>query len=152
MNVLLIEDNDDHASSIREDLQFAYEGSVQIKTAPLLRDGLNMLEEWLDAEILLGDLNLPDSSCTDTTDKLVELNISQPVVVLTSLADLKIAKRLLKKGIQDYVTKDNLSPELLFKACEYALERKKAQRTLDAEVQEKKFFLPSTFARFSQCN
>ena len=64
-------------------------------------------------------------------------------VILTSINSIQIAKTLLSKGIQDYISKDDISPQLLFRTCRYAIDRWKHQREIETYNKDMKAFCSS---------
>ncbi len=129
MQVLLIEDNPDHAELVMDTIQNAYSGSAEIDWHTELFPALALLSDTSLSEhhfdICLCDLQLPDSGIDETTTKLQHLDSYVPIVVLTSLDDEGKAKTLLQKGVQDYLSKEDLQPSHLYRTCTYAIERKR---------------------------
>ena len=69
MNILLIEDNPDHADIIMDVLQEAYQGQAHIDWHTHLYTGLEKFSEYR-YDVCLCDLTLPDSDFDSTVDKL----------------------------------------------------------------------------------
>ncbi|MBT8063252.1 MAG: diguanylate cyclase [Gammaproteobacteria bacterium] len=130
MQILLIEDNPDHAFLIQDMLQDQFSDDHELFTATTLQDGLEQLGSR-DFDICLCDLSLPDSTFNETSRRLRHYNTRTPIVVLTALDDMAIEKKLLQIGIQDYLPKDDLSPRLLHRSCLHAVERKKLHRKIE---------------------
>ena len=74
-------------------------------------------------DVALIDLQLTDSWGLGTLDKLRQLAPHMPLIVLTGASPDRLALQALRCGAQDYISKDDLSPQLLFKAILYARER-----------------------------
>lgn len=142
MNILLIEDNPDHADIIMEVLQEAYKGQARIDWHTHFHTGLEKLSEFR-YDICLCDLTLPDSRFDETTEKLRTIRTATPIVVLTSLEDEKIAADLINQGVQDYFSKDELDPKLLYRICSYAIERKKYTALLEKKTIDQDLFCQS---------
>jgi light-regulated signal transduction histidine kinase (bacteriophytochrome) len=143
MNALLIEDNPDHAALIREYLQQGYQGTAKIDTCETIKEASAKLRGDHKYTVMFADLNLPDSDIKKTMHWLSQLNVTIPIIVLTSRSDLDYAKGIIRHGIQDYLTKDLLNAELLFKTTEYAIERKLFDSKLRSEIDERKSFCNS---------
>ncbi len=124
MNVLLIEDNPDHADLIQHTLTKVYKNDVDLDCEDRLKSGLERLQKR-DYDLLLCDLKLPDSDIDSTVTSLQNIHTYTPIVVLTSLDDESLAQKLINTGIQDYLPKEDLSPNLLFRVCSHSIERKK---------------------------
>ncbi len=140
MYALLIEDDPDHATLIREYLQQGYQGTAQIDTCETIKEASVNLQGNPEYNVIYSDLNLSDSDIKKTTNWLLHLNVTIPIIVLTSQDDLDHAKEIIRQGIQDYLTKDRLSAELIYKTTEYAIERKLFDNKLRSEIEERKSF------------
>jgi len=142
LNILIIEDNSDHLDVITDALESITEVDVNIIAASSLSEGNRLiLSERYDA--CLCDLNLPDSPLEQTVEWLATHSFPVPIVILTSINSIQIAKTLLSKGIQDYISKDDISPQLLFRTCRYAIDRWKHQREIETYNKDMKAFCSS---------
>jgi len=74
-------------------------------------------------DIVLLDLSLPDSKRFESIENLYLTFPETPIIVLTGYEDQKFAVETLKKGVQDYLLKDEITPLLLLKAINYGIER-----------------------------
>lgn len=81
-------------------------------------------------DVLLVDLNLPDSQGLPTVDAFVALRPELPVVVVSRFAggDLAVAAESLRRGAQDFLAKDELPETDLARIALFACERKRAER------------------------
>ncbi|GBD41085.1 Swarming motility regulation protein RssB [bacterium HR39] len=81
-------------------------------------------------DVLLVDLNLPDSQGLPTVDAFVALRPELPVVVVSRFAggDLAVAAESLRRGAQDFLAKDELAETDLARITRFACERKRAER------------------------
>jgi len=140
MHVLLIEDNPDHAVLITE--LFSQIVDVDLHHESRFQAGMSLLSK-VQFDILLCDLNLPDSPIESTVDALKGLQTETPIVILTALNSYDLANKLLHDGIQDYIPKDELSPTLLHRVCNHAIGRKKHQIALERRNQELQTFCES---------
>ena len=104
-------------------------------TAETLAEGLDALKrESLDLVLL--DLNLPDSHGLGTVDTICAAHAHLPVVVLTGLADEQVGIEAIKRGASDYVVKGDGVKDILYRAICYSLERKQIEQQLrDSEAQ-----------------
>lgn len=139
MNILLLEDNPDHLQLILEMLEESFGGESKIKCCHLLSDAVAYLESHV-VDVFLCDLQLPDSTISETVNRLKELDDAPPIIVLSSLDDGKLAQQLVKDGVQDYLPKSELSPSQLSRACSYAVERKNLNRALHDKNEDYRAF------------
>ena len=79
-------------------------------------------------DVILSDLNLPDSEELGTVIQLHAEAPSLPIVVLTSIDDEQSAVHALELGAQDYLIKGDVSSKLLLKTLLYAIERNRAEQ------------------------
>ena len=148
MKILLLEDNEDHAELVKDLLQSAFSQSLAVDWETSLRQGQKCLAEN-DYDILLCDLNLPDSDFENTIKWLGGLVINAPVVVLTALNDTELGANLVHKGIQDFIVKgQNLDPFLMQRVCTYAIERKQLQLEAEKKNHELDIFCRSLSHNF----
>ncbi|BCD96364.1 sensor histidine kinase [Marinagarivorans cellulosilyticus] len=148
MRILLIEDNDDHAEIIVDLLESTYKSQATIKRAALFNPGLELLNS--DAfDLCLCDLKLPDSPLENTIKTLSSTEFDTPIIVLTSINNDAIAIDLIKAGIQDFIAKDRLDSEYLFKQCQFSIERKATQNALRDKTTDYEAFCHSLSHDFS---
>jgi diguanylate cyclase (GGDEF)-like protein len=83
----------------------------------------NLVKERFDVIIL--DLNLPDSTGLDTLVTIRRQAHNTPIVVLTGVSDEMVALEAIKSGAQDYISKDELDAKSLKRTVFYAIERHK---------------------------
>jgi len=86
-------------------------------------------------------LGLPDSSPDDTFSAVRDSAPAVPIVVLTGQDDEGTAIRTISEGAQDYLTKHELSNNILLRSIRYSLERHVAsQRRLTERITELQIF------------
>lgn len=139
MRFLLIEDDPDHAYFTTDAIHEGYDKKVTVDWETKIQAGLDRLQQH-HYDIVLCDLNLPDSDIEATIDRLRSLEIATPIIVLTSLNDQETAKSLICQGIQDYLPKEDLSGDLLRRVCTYAIERKKQTVLLQNKNRDQALF------------
>ncbi len=129
--VLLIEDDDGDAFLVEELLNEAGTG-VALHRARLLADAGKLLP---DAACVLLDLGLPDSQGLDGLRLLLQQAPQAAVVVLTGVSDEYLGAEAVRAGAQDYLTKGDVTGQMLHRVIRYAMERRRwdeAQRLLHA--------------------
>lgn len=138
LRVLLIEDNPGDARLFEEMLRETAElprrtdaggssASLDIHHEQRLSDGLNVLRD-VGADVVLLDLNLPDSTGLETLASVVDETEMLPIIVLTGLDDRDIGIQAIEQGAQDYLVKDNVTSDLLVRSIHHALERNRQDR------------------------
>lgn len=142
IKALLIEDNPGDARLIKELLSEA--GTVfDLSHAGRLDEGL-MLLAVKPFDVLLLDLNLPDSNGLETVRKVRSQTSSIPIVILTGLDDESTGVSAIHEGAQDYLVKGQIDARLIARAVRYAIERKKTEEAL--RESEDKFYSISALA------
>jgi PAS domain S-box-containing protein len=137
INVLIIDDNDLDAKMVelylRKSKSTTERFNLTHKTS--LKDGFIEIEKS-NYDILLLDLNLPDSSGLDTLKSAKEkTNIT--LVVLTGEEDERTGIQALKQGAHDYLNKGKFDSPMLIRTLVYAQERK---RLIDELQDQRKQF------------
>jgi diguanylate cyclase (GGDEF)-like protein/PAS domain S-box-containing protein len=134
VSILLIEDNPGDARQVQEILKDVPGFSFKFDRCDRLSRGLEHIEAG-DINIVLLDLNLPDSFGYETFQKLHSSFPEIPVVLLTGLEDEELGLRAVRDGAQDYLAKGNLDGSTLARAIRYALERKQSAIALHKSEQ-----------------
>jgi DNA-binding NarL/FixJ family response regulator len=124
--ILLVEDDHGDAVLVRACLEQAGITSAAVSWARTLAAGCDALAD--EPTCVLLDLGLPDASGLSALLAVVEESPDTPVIVLTGRHDPS-GVDALAIGAQDYLVKDDITPDLLVRSIRYAVERKRAQRT-----------------------
>ncbi len=121
IHVLLVEDSPTDADLFHK--MFLRSG----KRGDLIQ--VERLSQAIDAcnqqtfNVVLLDLNLPDSERLDTLAEFRAAVPDIPVVVLTIMDDEQLALDAMTRGAQDYLVKDQITIQLLVRSLRYAIER-----------------------------
>lgn len=129
INVLLIEDDPVDFDLLQETLAEVKNCSFNINHCVRLSSGLEQLDDS-EQDIVILDLNLPDSSGLETLDKIHMHTPKVPIVVLTGTNDESTAIKAVQTGAQDYIVKGMFDGESLARSIRYALERNRIEETL----------------------
>lgn len=124
LNILLIEDNPSDRRIIEEYLKKSEKLNYNLESCIKLREGLNLIE-IKKFDVLLLDLSLPDSDKENTLKNLKEISKKTPIIVLTGFNNNNFALEALKKGAEDYISKNDLNSPTITRAILYAIERHK---------------------------
>ncbi|MBF0426704.1 MAG: response regulator [Magnetococcales bacterium] len=129
-SLLLVEDEPDQAALIREYLDLDAGSPFAVDHVDRLELALERVG-GLHPQVVLLDLNLPDSSGLDTLIRFRDLAPEVPVVVMTGISDQDMAVSALRHGAQDYLLKNQVaSGDLLSRVLRFAVERHAIQHDL----------------------
>jgi len=140
IHALLIEDNADHIFLLKQIVSEVSADSIDIVHTSRLAAGIKMLNET-KIDVVLLDLNLPDSSGLNTLLSVVNANSAVPVIVITGMNDKELGVKAMQNGAQDFLTKGNIDGELIRRSIRYSIERKSTEA-----------LLKHTIARLSKMN
>ncbi|MFO1532947.1 MAG: ATP-binding protein [Thermoplasmatota archaeon] len=124
LRVLLLEDDEEDAMLAREALTGGIAGRFTVRHAATLRDALLALADAPD--VVLTDLNLPDSSGFATVQRLRAASAA-PIVVFTGIEDDELAMEAFRAGAQDYLVKGQYDASLVARSIRYAVERRRTE-------------------------
>ncbi|MDB5306441.1 MAG: response regulator receiver protein [Gemmataceae bacterium] len=126
LTVLLVEDNRIEARQAQRWLADAKEGAYEVECVDRLRFALERLDRG-GIDIVLLDLNLPDSQGLETFLTLHSQAPQVPIVVLTGEDDDTLGAAAVEKGAQDYLVKRQVDGTKLARVLRYALVRQRSQ-------------------------
>ena len=143
LTVLVVEDNRPDAVLIRRNLQVQTEPTFEVKIAGRLEQGLAQVDqEGLDVVLL--DLDLPDSHGVETLERMLARAPHLPVLVLTGMDDEQLGVAALKAGAQDYLIKGQADSDVLVRAIRYAIQRHALRRELATSHAQQQAILEQT--------
>ncbi len=136
ITVFLLEDNSDDFVIIRNMFVELQSDALRpvgysLKRAATLKEALGYLDGGQACDVILYDLNLPDSRGQETITRMSAYAATKPSIVLTGLKDDTLALESLKHGGQDYLVKSDINPMLLHRSIGYAIERFKIIKERD---------------------
>lgn len=138
-NVVVLEDNEDDILIFKELLSHldaqSFPGTPQCVYIDSLEAGLQYIDTH-PVDLILLDLFLPDSNGLNTLATLKERVPGIPVIILTALDDRSADIEAVQMGAQEYLVKNDISPGLLIKAIQYALQRHQLHLQLENETSE----------------
>ncbi len=129
--ILLIQEDQTEAGSIRDALANSTDSFFQVEWVRRCIDGLERLRaeskrrapDTGRIDAVLVDLFLADSRGIETFDKIFELVPQLPILVLIAAKEESIAKVAVQRGAQDYLLKNRIDAYLLPKALRNMIER-----------------------------
>ena len=132
VEILLVEDNPGDARLIREMLKESATVRFELTHKERLGEALTCLTE-LPFDVLLLDIDLPDSQGLETVLQTISAVPRMPIIVLTGLDDDTLGMQAVEKGAQDYLVKGQINEHLLVRAILYASERHRLGEKLNRE-------------------
>ncbi len=130
LRVLLVEDNPGDAELVRKCLADPRSVPFDLAMADTLEEGLEAYGRRAPDVVLL-DLNLPDSDGLETVRVFRARVPAAPIVVFTGTDDLETALEALRSGADDYLGKSDLHADVLRRSLRYAVERRKMVRSVE---------------------
>ena len=109
---MLIEDNPGDAYLIEEHLEEFANFSYELKIVETLDEALRVLNKK-HFDVILLDLELPDSYGINTFLSVHNKNPLIPIIILTGLSDRTIESYAIKKGAYDFLVKGQTEGRLL---------------------------------------
>jgi len=121
-NVLLIDAQPDDELTIEQELALIRGQPFRLELARDMSTGLQRLRQG-GIDVILLDLNLPDSLGLTTFLRLQPKAGDVPIIVLVSQSDDDLGIEAVERGALDYLIKQHIVSTLLGKALRYATER-----------------------------
>lgn len=152
LKILVVEDNSVDCTMLTRSLKKTLTSPPDCCIVERLAAAINLLEESV-FDLVVTDLNLPDSSGLETFSKLKSAAQQTPIVVLSGVEDVELAIHAMRLGAQDYLVKGG-RPEVLGRILRFAVERsrrvtaerslKKAEEELDLAREIQQTLYPKT--------
>jgi len=135
--ILVVEDNPGDFTLIQDYLEERFV-SPKITWVKNFKDTKKFLSDTeCKSDLVLLDLTLPDKSGAALINEITPLCYDMPLVILTGFSDIPFGIKSLSLGVSDYLIKDELNSDSLYKSILYNIERKKTQ--IQLEVSEKRY-------------
>jgi len=132
LTIMVVEDSPTDRLLLRNHLTNIYnDSSTEIVFASSLTAARDVLETS-SAQVILTDLNLPDSRGLETLTAIRAIQPDAAIIVLTGGGFDSAGRDATRAGADDYLVKDDISTRSLHRAVEHAQER----RHLQAQLQE----------------
>jgi diguanylate cyclase (GGDEF)-like protein len=129
MRVLLVEDDHDDATFLKACLRRQDSKSVNLVRVERMAEAIDRLQDE-SFDIVLLDLNLPDSNGQDSVHRIQTTDPSVAIVVLSGNSDEEFAIQVLNRGVQDYLVKWEGDGRTILRSIRYAVVRKRAEERL----------------------
>jgi len=129
IRILLIEDDPADADLVRETFSRHPDRRFHLECVDRLSLGLAYLASS-PVDLVLLDLNLPDSPGLGTFERLHQRAPLVPIIILTGIQDEALAASTIQQGAQDYLVKGQVECNALVRSVSNAIERARLQAVL----------------------
>ncbi len=134
LKILVVEDNAIDRRIIETMLHESSNPVALLKSTETLTGAFQLLEQY-SFDVVILDLNLPDSEGKDTLSSLSSKYPQVTIVINTGAYEDELGLHTLSYGAQDFLVKGKYTAYVLHKALYYALERKRLECELTAAYQ-----------------
>ena len=129
--VCLVEDQPHDLFTLQQQVARLSDTAPEIVSFSTLEEALSWGQNH-KPQLLICDLNLPDSSGLTTLRKLRAALPTTPIVVLSGMGDEELGNQAIAEGAQDYLVKGSFNLEVLGRTVRYAMSRMKSIQELEA--------------------
>lgn len=131
IDILLVENDDRDSAAIEAHLGEEGRDWFTLRRATRLSDALRRLSEETFDVVLL-DLNLPDSRGVSTVSQVREMALMTPIVALSDTNDEVLENQTIQNGAQEYLIKGKAGQtgDTIVRTIRYAIELKKMEERL----------------------
>jgi len=138
ISLLLVEDDDLAAERLLEMLNRPEGTRFEISRVPCIEDALVRLQSD-SYDVMLIDLSIHEGYGLDSLLRARAATLSVPIVILTYQRDEEVAMKAARAGAQDYLTKGEVTPDLISRTLLHAIERHRMLRELNEAKQRQRF-------------
>ncbi len=130
LKVLLIEDNPGDAFLMKFYLGESTSPIFHVSHSEDVKGGLELLSKE-KFDIILSDMNLPDSFGVETIKSILTNYPGNLVIVLTGLTDEQVGLETVRYGAQDFLVKGKFDGKVLISSVMFSFERFKLNKQID---------------------
>lgn len=131
ITVLLIDPEISFASIVQFQLERYQSRKFSLVWKERTEDALSEIRKNEKIDIILANIELPESIGLEFYLQLTRLGIEIPFIFLSSSSNLRNAISAMKIGVEDYILKDDLAESLLPKTIINAYERSVRKRQIE---------------------
>jgi len=127
LKILIVEDDIIDRKQLQRLLSKSSLNVSEVKSADYLSAALELVDEN-DFDLVLLDLNLPDSNRMETLLTLKEKHPDVAIIVCTGEGGDRLGLKAVGNGAQDYLVKGEFNSNTLSMAIQHSIERKKIEK------------------------
>lgn len=131
VRILAVEDSEGDLELLRYTLRQVRGERFELTNAKTLMAGLETMSGG-PYDVVMLDLNLPDSHGMETVQQTLAAADTLPVIVFTGVEDEGLGVEAVRLGAQDYLVKGESNGWAMWRSIHYAVERKQAAERLRA--------------------
>ncbi|MEO6316454.1 MAG: response regulator [Chitinophagaceae bacterium] len=137
LRILVIEDNPGDYTLVHDFLNEQVAAPVITHAVSFMQSSHILSDEKTLFDAILLDLSLPDKSGKQLVTEILAIAASCPVIILTGFSDVEFSVTSISLGVSDYLLKDDLNAQGLYKSIVYCMERRK--QLLELKESEKRY-------------
>ncbi|MBN1256755.1 MAG: response regulator [Planctomycetes bacterium] len=135
LKILTVDDNPVDQKLIALALKKSVDINFSMLTAATLTEALDTIQRD-KVDLLLVDLDLPDSSGLATLEQVVAAGHNLPIIAIINSSEEDQGVEAIRMGASDYLIKNNFPSDMLIRSIRHSLERKQIELELrEARIQ-----------------
>lgn len=135
VKVLLIEDRRADARLVEHTLNAFADAKFEVSVCPTLASALATLARE-EPDVIICDLNLPDSIGLETFDQVHQNAPAIPMVIMTARTDTLLGIEAVDAGAQDYLIKGQIETQALGRLLLQAIARQNLRQSMATHLQD----------------
>ena len=139
ISLLLVEDDDLGGGAPARDVESTRRHALRNLSRTLRRGRPRQGFRADSYDVMLIDLSIHEGYGLDSLLRARAATLSVPIVILTYQRDEEVAMKAARAGAQDYLTKGEVTPDLISRTLLHAIERHRMLRELNEAKQRQRF-------------
>jgi signal transduction histidine kinase len=127
--ILLMEDDESEYARVREWLSSFGRGEFILQRATSFEIAFRILEEE-NVDAILIDYEFEHKKGLEFVQKAISMEVQVPIIMLTGRGDYALDIQAMDAGASDFLSKGEVTPQLLERTIRYAIERRKTEDAL----------------------
>ncbi len=134
--ILLVEDDEDDFILARAWLSISKGSQFILQWAQTYERALELLADPNSADAVLIDYDLGVHNGVDFVREMKRIGCGIPAILLTGRGSYDVDMEAMKAGADDYIAKNEVTPQLLERTIRYSIERKQIEEALRSSNEE----------------